>query len=140
MRLPFRHGFANLLERSHPRDGQMAVLKQDPLSTYNTSLNLGFGLHTLTLTKGDLLDLFFLALSELLKGIQRIGTRREHKDKWEDGLRVLEDTWQVRLWRLDEVLTDLVAYEIGNGHHKSIGSDAPLEAHVLELVEMLPPA
>ena len=134
-------GFDNDFQARHPRDSQMAVLKQNP-----ATLGFGFINHTLcflvlTLSERDhvcSLQHVFL-LSELLEVSYRIRTRAEYEDQRSDLSRVLVTSSDVECWWVNEFLSDLLYNVILDSKSYLVRSDSFEHDHLLEGVKSAVP-
>jgi hypothetical protein len=102
---------ANLLKCAHPRHSQMAVLKDDPVTSNQGVLDKLCSFLSLTLTERHSIHLLLLRLSELLKEVKRVRTWREHEDQWGDTGRVLVNLRELEGRRRHELLAKVVHYE-----------------------------
>ena len=131
---------AYLLERAHPRHGQVAVLQAHPGAV---GLRLGDearGDDALALAQRDGVELGAveaLVLRELEQLGHRVGARRQDEHQRYAAVRVRVRLAQVEGRRLDELLAEVLLDELGHRQRDLVRTQAAHEYHLLELVELV---
>lgn len=139
MRLLAWQVLTDLFKVLHPRDSKMAILKYNPESRLDSLFDILLSNWALALTERYLGNILLFRLSVHFQCIQRICSRGQDEDQRSCVSRVLENKSKVK-WRWhDEVVTNLIIDEVGHGWKKQIRSNASLDAHELEFVELACP-
>ena len=129
------HVLADLLERRHPADGEVAVLEHDPRA-------VGLRVHDELLRNGPLplaerdgvgaLAAKAARVAELEQLRHRVLARREDEDERHHARRVVEALLEVERGRLDELLLHVLGDEGGDHGHDAVGAQAAQDAASLK--------
>mmetsp|Transcript_4434 Transcript_4434/g.9109 ORF Transcript_4434/g.9109 Transcript_4434/m.9109 type:complete len:248 (+) Transcript_4434:1450-2193(+) len=128
------HLLADALELGKPRDGQVAIAKEDPTTCLRRTLDHPLSLWTLSLAEGDTLELRGHA-SGLREGDHvghRVAAGGEHEDERGHLRGVLIGDGDVEGRWLHKLLPHLLSHELDDGGGQAVGAECTQVAHPLK--------
>mmetsp|Transcript_86559 Transcript_86559/g.197567 ORF Transcript_86559/g.197567 Transcript_86559/m.197567 type:complete len:210 (-) Transcript_86559:1933-2562(-) len=119
------HSFHDPVQHGHPTRAQMAILQHDPRTSPHPFVDHSLRAGALALPERNTLNVLGSLRGELIQGLERIGTRRQHKDQRGSARRIRVGPRQIKRRRRNKFLPELLRHVVMHRRDQPVGPEAP---------------